>query len=504
MRFRDLPSPTFVRTVLKIVALGYAVVPIFLMQFVSVRQPDDLPADLWVLVLAVSIVVALFSLADLRQLVKGDLSAFSPNRAFVEGELALIAFGLGVLSTGSDAALFRVMLLIPLVTLAIIGDRLMIIACWTTFLAVLTAITWLGTEDVRQTVQVVIVYGAAGAFLVTAMSVLTDHLLGSLHTSEALARFAAHTSTAPDLPTGLEVGQVDLLDALDATEVLVFITSGSTEALPTAAVGLSITFTANVDARRPAPTPDAEAVRQAIATGLMQTHDGLWYIRGPRAECVVVIGVRPRHPSRFTPIDSSNARTVAALIAGVAQRSAMTARLAEQANTDALTGLANRRRLFDHAERELARARRTREPLCLAVFDLDRFKLLNDTWGHPAGDRVLERFAAVVDGAVRDQDLFARLGGEEFSLIVPTTALAGAVHLVDKLRQVVAGAVDTPDRHPLTFSAGVAEWHPDETLDDLFQRADAALYRAKASGRNQVAAAPGVVPKLPFATADRP
>lgn len=100
---------------------------------------------------------------------------------------------------------------------------------------------------------------------------------------------------------------------------------------------------------------------------------------------------------------------------------------------------------------------------------------------------------------MRDQDLFARLGGEEFSLIVPTTAIAGAVHLVDKLRQVVAGAVDTPDRHPLTFSAGVAEWHPDETLDDLFQRADAALYRAKANGRNQVAAAPGVVPKLPFA-----
>ncbi|HET7507555.1 MAG TPA: sensor domain-containing diguanylate cyclase [Solirubrobacterales bacterium] len=148
---------------------------------------------------------------------------------------------------------------------------------------------------------------------------------------------------------------------------------------------------------------------------------------------------------------------------------------------DSLTGLPNRRALEEQLPRELARARRSQEPLCVAIIDIDHFKAYNDTHGHLAGDEVLRECARAWDGALRGEDTIVRFGGEEFLVLLPRTEPEEAAEVVERLRE----------RTPMgqTCSAGLACWDPVESADDLLGRADAALYLAKAGGRNQLAQA---------------
>jgi diguanylate cyclase (GGDEF)-like protein/PAS domain S-box-containing protein len=164
------------------------------------------------------------------------------------------------------------------------------------------------------------------------------------------------------------------------------------------------------------------------------------------------------------------------------QRARAFALLEATAATDSLTGLANRRAWDEALEREVSRADRERTPLCIAVLDLDHFKVYNDEHGHARGDRFLRRCSVVWRGKLRAGDLLARYGGEEFALCLPQCSAAEAVALVDRIRAA------TPTER--TCSAGVAQWDGEEALDRLFGRADRALYEAKAAGRNRTALAP--------------
>ncbi len=172
------------------------------------------------------------------------------------------------------------------------------------------------------------------------------------------------------------------------------------------------------------------------------------------------------------------------------------ARYARLASTDALTGLTNRRRFVELAERELARARRYDAEVALVVIDLDHFKRVNDEHGHAAGDAVLASTAAVLARDLRDLDVVARHGGEEFALLLPQTSAAGAVEVAERARRRLADAVVTigAAQVRITASMGVATIRgPAATsLDHLLRRADAALYRAKELGRDRVEAAPPV------------
>jgi len=167
------------------------------------------------------------------------------------------------------------------------------------------------------------------------------------------------------------------------------------------------------------------------------------------------------------------------------------AELRRQANTDALTGLFNRRHLFTLAEPMFDLALRHRRPFSVAMIDLDRFKLVNDRYGHLAGDRVLKAFAAFLQVSIRGTDLLGRYGGEEFLIIMPETSLEGAYQAVERLRRQIAEssfpAADQPIK--LTASIGVAgiDYAQDTDLPRLIEKADRALYRAKGNGRNQVA-----------------
>jgi diguanylate cyclase (GGDEF)-like protein len=159
---------------------------------------------------------------------------------------------------------------------------------------------------------------------------------------------------------------------------------------------------------------------------------------------------------------------------------------------DGLTEIANRRRFDDELDREFARAHRHRRPLGLVIFDIDRFKSVNDTYGHLSGDHVLKRVASLCRQRLRPEQVFARIGGDEFAIICPETGREGTRILADKLRVTVAehqfdpGMV--PDDVRVTCSFGCAEMTARmTTASDLLETADRALYQAKGNGRNRVA-----------------
>jgi diguanylate cyclase (GGDEF)-like protein len=159
-------------------------------------------------------------------------------------------------------------------------------------------------------------------------------------------------------------------------------------------------------------------------------------------------------------------------------------RMAKIASTDPLTGLANRRHLETRFERELQELAEPRH-LCLIVFDIDRYKSINDTWGHEIGDRVLLELSRHLSDLLRSHDLFARWGGDEFAILLPNTSLDEAATLAVTLRKAVEQLEIRPVTS-LTCSFGVAELREGETMTHLLRRADVGLYRAKEAGRNRV------------------
>ena len=163
----------------------------------------------------------------------------------------------------------------------------------------------------------------------------------------------------------------------------------------------------------------------------------------------------------------------------------------EQANRiDGLTGIYNRRYWQQQLQLELLRAERYQHPVSLLLFDLDKFKQLNDSYGHQGGDAVLTTVAERISALLRDTDIFGRYGGEEFALILPATNIEGATQLAEQIRVAVSSTALMFDQqsYQLTISAGcyAAVADADSDNNDFIACADAALYRAKHNGRNQV------------------
>ncbi len=161
--------------------------------------------------------------------------------------------------------------------------------------------------------------------------------------------------------------------------------------------------------------------------------------------------------------------------------------LAQQATTDDLTGLLNRRGFGDRVGVEVVRARRDDHPLAIAAFDVDHFKRVNDTWGHRIGDRVLRRLAEVLVSESRDIDVVARVGGEEFVVLLPGVDSAGVDAFTRRVRQALAdrGPVGLPT---VEVSAGFFVDGPGVDITTMLENADAALYQAKRDGRNRTIA----------------
>jgi len=163
----------------------------------------------------------------------------------------------------------------------------------------------------------------------------------------------------------------------------------------------------------------------------------------------------------------------------------------ERSHRDALTKLYNRRRLEEDLEAEIKRARRYQAALTFVMMDVDHFKRFNDSYGHAKGDEILEELGHVIQGTVRDTDTAYRFGGEEFSILLRETSLAGGTQFAERLcRRIEAHFQLSHPASPVTSSLGVACFSADmQTRSALIEAADAALYEAKRLGRNRVVAA---------------
>jgi diguanylate cyclase (GGDEF)-like protein len=179
----------------------------------------------------------------------------------------------------------------------------------------------------------------------------------------------------------------------------------------------------------------------------------------------------------MTPVAApeQNVRATVVLLAAQAaiaiERAELLARLERIARTDELTGLPNRRAWREQLPREMARAKRERWPLCVAMLDIDGLKQLNDTCGHHAGDQLLKQNAAAWSSVLRPVDLLARYGGDEFAAVLTGCRLEDAQMLVDRLVEA------TPENHGV--SVGLAEWDGTQDVTALVAEADARLYAAK-------------------------
>jgi|GEM_PF-2394358 len=158
---------------------------------------------------------------------------------------------------------------------------------------------------------------------------------------------------------------------------------------------------------------------------------------------------------------------------------------------DPLTKIKNRRSFFELSEQILSIAQRSKKPLSLIMIDIDNFKEINDTYGHIIGDEILIHLVNLINTQIRESDIFARFGGEEFIILLPETELSGSVELCEKIRTYIENTLfsDGKISVPFTISLGTSELQNEKLLRELIQKADTALYQSKLNGRNQTTSA---------------
>ncbi|WP_148716324.1 sensor domain-containing diguanylate cyclase [Chitinolyticbacter meiyuanensis] len=192
----------------------------------------------------------------------------------------------------------------------------------------------------------------------------------------------------------------------------------------------------------------------------------------------------------MSSVEVGEERTLMIGVSDITERKRLELELKRRATTDGLSGLANRAHFMEVANQELLRAQRFNRPLALLMVDIDHFKRINDTYGHDVGDMAIKAVAKIAQSALRDVDLVARMGGEEFAALLPETTPDLARAVAERLRQRIEGNVvklENGTEVRFTGSIGISALRPaDHLVDDLLKRADLALYHSKHHGRNQV------------------
>ena len=235
--------------------------------------------------------------------------------------------------------------------------------------------------------------------------------------------------------------------------------------------------------RKGLPEGHAEIVRELVVPT----------IRGGRVVAILGVGNKPFD---YDEQDIGLVSYIADLVWTIVEQKRtneqirqLNAQLERLAMMDDLTGLMNRRAFFIQGAKEISRAQRHRTPLSLLMMDVDEFKTVNDRYGHAAGDRVLQHVSHKIVENVREMDMVARMGGEEFSMLLPGTGAADAVKLAERVRQAIERESCQLDDQSIdvTVSIGVASYNTDtSSLEAILREADDSLYRAKYRGRNQV------------------
>ena len=476
LQFKTRPTGATVARALRAVTVASMVVPLFALAALLDR-PHVRSWTALGLTLGLGAVCALSFVSDRRRLRRARLSAFVATRAFTQTVLVIADFAAAGVAFGLHGGSFLLLPLIAFLATALLGNGTMMRRGWLVLVVALAVETGLELPAYDALWSTVLFAGTGAVLAVTVDHVVRGSMRG-MERNRVLAELATETAMFQDWPRDLLSMGERLARAMDVERYAVLTRLGSRTPL-----------------ERSYAWPDPEwptfeevgdlAVAALERAGPVES-DGLC-ATGVHAGTAGVVIVAPSTSLLAAPVEPTVLTSAAALVASMLTRSRLISGLLDMANTDELTGLANRRRLFETLQLEIGRARRSRRPLTIAMVDLDHFKRYNDTFGHSAGDDLLQHFALRTTSRTRAQDLVARYGGEEFCMVLPETDAEGAVALVEGLRH--EGAGDDRLGRRVTFSAGLATWNGSESAEDLVYRADASLYRAKAAGRDQVAVA---------------
>jgi diguanylate cyclase (GGDEF)-like protein len=437
---------------------------------------------------AVCILVSVIYLAFFVAVTKGNASMTArANAGFIVVCLGIAALGFIELGSSDKLGTYLPAILVGVAFVCVIGDRPMRIGIDLFAIAVVSVVSW--AEGLRgdSLASVIILYAST----IVVITWVIARALGSLTGPNNLQRSvdalneifddAGRTETDDSTETIKEVfrrGLPVVADLMPAEQVVVFTRNGK-----------SGRFTPLVtwpdDHEDVAVLSEQPELDQALRADSVVLNEA--YCAIPVGYCMageLVMMVKRLGPERHEDEPAGEAADLlAAAFLRVNSRVNFVSGLQAQTRTDPLTGLANRRCLYERIEIEMAHALRSESPLSVAMIDLDHFKLYNDAHGHVAGDALLRGIAALMVSNVRGQDLVSRYGGEEFCLVMPDTDLVGGHHLLDKLR---AGGREATTEFGVTLSAGLTSWDGIESTTSFIERADQALYRAKESGRNRV------------------
>jgi diguanylate cyclase (GGDEF)-like protein len=408
---------------------------------------------------------------DVRHVREGDY-ADNPPRVLFEVGLALAAAGLLVLAAGSAGADFRPLLVAGLFTAAVVGNRAFVATAWAMAVVAIAVVIWIPTHDVSGTIAGTLLYASffASTMLVTDFLVRRSH--AQLRAGAAISRLATFVGEIDSWPAGITGLGPDLAAGIEVAEIAVFVREEPHDVVE------AVSW----------PTSHAgDEGAMALARSCM---DDLAFVcrdgragYGARWQGGTLAVVVPDQTMNRVRVEASSLQLLCNLLVTMANHAALIVALVDEATTDPLTGLANRRQLSSQLLQEIERSQRSGQPLTVAMLDIDLFKDFNDTFGHLAGDGMLQSLARSVEAHLRRSDIVCRYGGEEFCAILPdTTATETMKLLADPGRRIVR---DDAGRE-VTFSAGVAQWDGAEDLETLLDRADAALYRAKRAGRDRV------------------
>ncbi len=483
MQYKDRRSPKLVMAIsIHISLVVYATIPVFAAAVESYDRPTGHVATTTIVYVLVAVLVA-FTVTDFRRASHGHWEQLHPWFSFVQLTLSVVIVLLVNVTAGGAYGTYHILFLLPIVIAAVMGDRAMIAATWAMCLIALGVSVWDESfHSVETVIWTVAISGAAWGGAAVAIHIAVQRFLESIHIGQAMAELATVAGDVDRWPEGLDACLPILRRALDADEVFIF----------AAPAGTPPSLVASSGSRGEAGTALEEGTRRALdLNDVVDAGTSTFIPRRTAAGLDIVVAATGRHLSVLQSADSATAVTVGQLVASIADRVSLIGGLRQQAVTDPLTGLSNRRGMHQTLDRMLAHAARSGESFSLAILDLDHFKDFNDTYGHLEGDRLLRTFGDELAVGIRRQDLAARYGGEEFCILLPTSGTEGALQVLYQLRARLHAASGT---RGVTFSAGVATWDRSEEPTSLLSRADAALYRAKAAGRDAVEAAVEVTP----------
>jgi diguanylate cyclase (GGDEF)-like protein len=371
--------------------------------------------------------------------------------------------------------------------ISIMGDSRMRIAIDVFAIAVVTMTSWAGGIRGSELVAVSLVYASTILTITWIISRAVGSLTGNLNFQQSIDVLnetfddlgAGATDSVNDIIVSmLRRGLPVVADVIPADQVAVF-----TRNERLGRFSPLVTWPADQDdVSGLAELPQLDEALRTDTVVLDEDFCSLPVGYCTDGELVMVVR-RSEFDRRVDGRTRESAELMAAAFLRMNSRANFMNRLHTESRTDPLTGLANRRTLYERIEIEMAHALRRETPLSVAMIDLDHFKDYNDRYGHVAGDTLLRSIAALMVSNIRGQDLVARYGGEEFCLVMPDTDLLGAHHLLDKLR---GGGREATTEFGVTLSAGLTSWDGFESTTSFIERADQALYRAKESGRNRV------------------